>query len=75
MPSPPAVAPADLLTCSAIAELIAGTRGNCNRSSVWRAIKRLKISPALIIGKYSFYTQANAETISTEMRRHNGKGA
>lgn len=74
MSSPPDVATTDLLTCSAIAERIAERRGSCNRSSVWRAIQRLRIAPALIVGKYSFYTQANAETISAEMRRHNAKG-
>lgn len=61
--------PADFLSCTDIAAQIASERGGCCRSSVWRAIQRLAIRPALTVGKYNFYTAADAKTISAEMRR------
>lgn len=60
----------DLLTCSDIAARIARTRGSCNRASVWRAIQRLKITAKMTVGKFSFYTEGDADQIASSMRKH-----
>lgn len=75
-PKPAAVLP-KLLICSDIARLIAKKRGHCNRVSVWRAIKRLKLRPIATTGKnLQLYSEEQAATIEANLRSaNNGSGS
>jgi hypothetical protein len=68
MPKPPASV-GIALTCSDIATQIAASgRGSCDRSTVWRVIKRLKIEPTIKAGRYSLYSAEDAKKIAATIR-------
>lgn len=67
-PSAPAVP--TLLSCSDIARRIRRKRGSCDRVSVWRAIQRLQLEPALkTAGGICFYNKEQAEAVADDMRK------
>lgn len=71
MPSAKTLSPEDLLSCQDIAKQIEETRGNCNRTTVWRVIARLKLPAALEVRGCKFYSQETVDKVASAIRSPN----
>jgi arginine repressor len=60
-----------LLTCEAIALLIAKQRGHCTRATVWRVINKLKIAAVPTASRNKFYDPSVVDVVAAELRTAN----
>lgn len=60
-----------LLTCEAIARLIAKQRGHCTRATVWRVINKLKIAAVPTASRNKFYDPTVVDFVAAELRTAN----
>ena len=73
MPESPT--PSAPLSVNDIAARIAAERGACNYSSVYRAIRRLKLQPYARNGAFKFYSEGQIPQIAAGLRAPNNARA